>query len=73
MGLEHGLCIWQVLVAEERNGWARLSEHDDEWGVQLASAASGSGALASRQAWMLIDASSFGLGRLLERQPLPLA
>jgi hypothetical protein len=78
----------ELLVAEERNGWVRLSEHDDEWGWQLAvdvdarrtrppssglcgtttPAAAGGAAAASREAWMLIDGSELGLGKLLEKQ-----
>ena len=27
----------EILVAEERDGWVRLSEHDDDWGWHLAS------------------------------------
>ena len=55
----------EVLVAEEFNGWVRLSEEDDEWGWQLAS----SEVMRDKEAWMLVDASHLGLGKLLERRP----
>ena len=47
------------------NGWVRLSEEDDEWGWQLAS----SEVMRDKEAWMLVDASPLGLGKLLERRP----
>lgn len=52
----------KVLVAEIKDGWARLSEEDDDWGWQRTLDSSDS----IGEAWMLIDATNFGLGVLLE-------
>lgn len=52
----------EVLVAEERAGWVRLSEEDDDWGWQRQT-----GAQKEQEAWMLIDGKEAGLGRLLEK------
>jgi hypothetical protein len=72
----------EVLVAEEKDGWVRLSEEDDDWGWQVRAASkktdASTGASATPsglpaqpsdplQAWMLIDGAEVGLGRLLER------
>ena len=53
----------QVLVAEIRDGWVRLADEDDDWGWQKAYATE---AHAPQEAWILIDATSLGLGRILE-------
>ena len=53
----------EVLAAEERGGWVRVSEEDDHWGWQLSASSS------ATEAWMLIDGDELDppLGRLLER------
>ena len=56
-------CVVQVLVAEIRDGWVRLADEDDDWGWQKAYATE---AHAPQEAWILIDATSLGLGRILE-------
>mmetsp|Transcript_14152 Transcript_14152/g.23547 ORF Transcript_14152/g.23547 Transcript_14152/m.23547 type:complete len:563 (-) Transcript_14152:205-1893(-) len=58
----------EMLIAEERDGWVRLSEEDDEWGWHLSFASD----RTPREAWMLVDATDVGLGRLLERTTLKL-
>ena len=59
----------ELMVAEERAGWVRLSEFDDWWGMELAKATpadeEGDGP-ARAEAWMLVHGAEVGLGVLLE-------
>lgn len=59
----------QVLASAVTDGWARLSEEDDDWGCQKAfqeEPQKGGKSKFPKEAWMLIDATSLGLGRVLE-------
>ena len=40
----------EVIVAEEVDGWARVSEEDDEWGYHLATTSAGSGEVNQMEA-----------------------
>ena len=54
----------QVVAAEARGLWIRLSENGDEWGKEVAlDRAHGR---PPRQAWMLTDGAELRLGTLLE-------
>ena len=59
----------EVLVTEERDGWVRMSEEDDDY-PYVGEAASGQG---GRECWMLVDGAEVGLGLLLEEQLLAYA
>ena len=50
----------EVLIAEERGGWVRLSDEDEEYPYV------GEGRV--EECWMLIDGAEVGLGILLEEQ-----
>lgn len=56
----------EVLVSEERNGWVRVSEEDDDYPYIGEKANNSSG----KECWMLIEGSTIGLGRLLEELPV---
>jgi hypothetical protein len=68
----------ELMVAEERAGWARLSEFDDWWGMELARAApageeeggDAADAPGRAEAWMLVDGAEVGLGALLKEVQL---
>ena len=61
----------EVMVAEERSGWMRLSEFDDWWGMELAKATGDEADDAPRaEAWMLVHGAEVGLGVLLEEVQL---
>lgn len=62
----------ELLVAEERDGWVRISEEDDEWASQLAHRrpTDEDGGSVRLEAWLLIDGAEVGFGMLLARVPL---
>ena len=57
----------EILVAEEANGWVRLSHEDDDWGWQRQLASESSASSQTKEAWMLVDGAEVGLGALLQK------
>lgn len=62
----------EVLIAEEREGWVRLSEEDENYPYMGQNKGPSDQARDEREAWMLIDGAELGLGQLLEEQSQPL-
>ncbi|KAL1503472.1 hypothetical protein AB1Y20_011956 [Prymnesium parvum] len=59
----------EVLVAEERGGWVRMSDEDDDYPYAYKAEQEGA-EVSNKECWMLIDGAELGLGQLLKEVSL---